>query len=313
MHLSDDERYLIAALRKLGKSMREIARELGRSPSTISREVKRNSATGDGRYRAYHAGYNYRGRRSRSRKATHFSDGEWKQIRELLCRDYSPEQVSGWLKKEGIMTISHETIYRYVLEDKKKGGKLYKHLRHSRKKRRKRYGKYDSRGVVAGKRKIEERPEEAENRSEIGHWEVDTVHGSGKESIATIVDRKTGYVMIGQLDNKTVKVTNKRLTDFIKKHPESFKTITSDNGPEFHGYKKIEGGFDVEFYFAKPYHSWERGSNENTNGLIRQYLPKGTSMKDLTQAKCNAIANKLNNRPRKRHGYLTPSELFFGR
>lgn len=312
MHLSDEERHLIAALRKLGKSMRAIAKELDRSPATISREVKRNAYTTDGRYRAFHAGSKYRGRRSRARQGTHYTEEQWKEVRELICRDYSPEQISGWLKKEGRMTISHETIYQYILRDRKRGGKLYKHLRHSRKQRRKRYGKYDSRGVLAGKKPIEERPTEANERSEIGHREIDTVHGKGKEAIATIVDRMTGFVLIGQLDNKTVRVTNKRLTDLISKFPESFKTITSDNGTEFHGYKKLEQKFGIEFYFAKPYHSWERGSNENTNGLIRQYLPKGQSMKNLTQAKCNAIANRLNNRPRKRHGYQTPNELFFG-
>ena len=311
MHLNDDERHRIAALRSAGKSIRKIADELGRSASTISREVKRNAYPTDGRYRAFHACSMYKGRRSRARTGTQYSDEEWKLVRELLCRDYSPEQIAGWLKKEELMTISHETIYQYVLRDRKTGGKLYKHLRHSRKKRRKRYGKYDSRGVLAGKRQIEERPKEANERSEIGHWEIDTVHGKGKEAIATIVDRKTGYVMIGQLKNKTVEVTNKRIREFVMKHPESFKTITSDNGTEFHGYKKIEEKCDVEFYFAKPYHSWERGSNENTNGLIRQYLPKGKSMKGLTQAKCNAIAERLNNRPRKRHGYRTPNEMFF--
>lgn len=313
MHLSDEERYRIAALRTEGKSIRKIADTLGRSASTVSREVKRNAYPTDGRYRAFHACSMYKGRRSRARKGTHYTEQEWKQVRELLRRDYSPEQISGWLKKEGLMTISHETIYRYILEDKKRGGSLYKHLRCSRKQRRKRYGKYDSRGVLAGKRKIEERPKSADDRSEIGHWEVDTVHGKGKESITTMVDRKTGYVMIGQLNRRTAELTNKRIKEMILKHPESFQTITSDNGPEFHGYKKVEDKLDVEFYFAKPYHSWERGTNENTNGLIRQYLPKGMSMKTLTQAKCNAIADRLNNRPRKRHGYSTPNELFFGR
>jgi len=313
MHLNDEERHLIAAMRHVGKSMRSIAKELGRSPATISREVKRNAYPTDGRYRAFHACSMYKGRRSRARKGTQFTESEWKQVRELLHRDYSPEQISGWLKKEGIMMISHETIYRYLLEDKKRGGHLHKHLRCSRKQRRKRYGKYDSRGVLAGKRKIEDRPKAADDRSEIGHWEVDTVHGKGKESIATMVDRKTGYLMIGQLDRRTSELTNKRLKEMVLKHPESFQTITSDNGPEFHGYKKLEGKVDVKFYFAKPYHSWERGTNENTNGLIRQYLPKGMSMQNLTQAKCNAIAAKINNRPRKRHGYQTPSELFFDR
>ncbi|MGB0992128.1 MAG: IS30 family transposase, partial [Akkermansiaceae bacterium] len=147
-------------------------------------------------------------------------------------------------------------------------------------------------------------------RLEIGHWEVDTVHGTDKAGIATIVDRRTGYVMIGQLEARTKKATNKRMIQMIRRCPERFITITSDNGSEFHGYRKVERSCDVKFYFAWPYHSWERGTNENTNGLIRQYLPKGISMKNLTQVECNAIARRLNNRPRKRLGYRTPKEVF---
>ena len=308
--LDNDERERIAHMKMNGKSQRAMARELGRSPSTISRELRRNRYPTDGSYKVVHAGSMARGRRRRARQGSRFHQIHWLEVEALLRQDYSPEQVSGWLRRHGNFTISHETIYRYVWEDKKAGGTLHQHLRCARKQRRKRYGQYDSRGRLAGKRPIEERPREAEHRTEIGHWEVDTVHGKGKGSIATIVDRKTGYVLIGRLENRTMRATNERLRHLISKHPDRFATITSDNGCEFHGYRDLEDRCDVTFYFANPYHSWERGTNENTNGLIRQYLPKGCCMDELSQARCNAIAKKLNHRPRKRHGFRTPAELF---
>ena len=329
-HLDDEEREQIAHMKMNGKSQRAMARKLGRSPSTISRELARNRYPTDGSYKVVHAGSMARGRRRRARQGSRFERFQWLEVEALLRLDYSPEQVSGWLGRHGPFNISYETIYRYVWEDKREGGTLYQHLRGSRKQRRKGYGRYDSRGRLAGKAMIEERPAEAENRTEIGHWEVDTVHGNGRGSIATIVDRKTGYVLIGKLENRTAQVTNRRLRHLISKHPDRFDTITSDNGCEpersgdsrpeaarrasearqFHGYRELEDLCEVTFYFAHPYHSWERGTNENTNGLIRQYLPKGCCMNDLTQARCNAIARKLNHRPRKRHGFRTPAELF---
>jgi IS30 family transposase len=308
--LDDDEREQIAHMKMNGKSFRAMARKLGRAPSTISRELARNRYPTDGSYKVRHAGSMARGRRRRARQGSRFEQIHWLEVEALLRQDYSPEQVSGWLRLHGNFRISHETIYRYVWEDKEAGGTLYQHLRGARKQRRKGYGQYDSRGRLAGKAMIEERPVEAEKRTEIGHWEVDTVHGKGKGSIATIVDRKTGYVLIGKLKNRTVKATNKRLQHLISKCPDSFETITADNGCEFHGYRDLEDRCGVRFYFAHPYHSWERGTNENTNGLIRQYLPKGCCMDDLTQARCNEIARKLNKRPRKRHGFRTPAELF---
>jgi len=309
-HLDSDEREQIAHMKMNGKSQRSMARKLGRAPSTISRELGRNRYPTDGSYKALHAGSMARGRRRRARQGSRFEPVQWQEVEALLRQDYSPEQVSGRLKHEGSFAISHETIYKRVWGDKATGGTLHQHLRGSRKQRRKGYGNYDSRGRLAGKRSIEERPEAAESRSEIGHWEVDTVHGSGRGSIATIVDRKTGYVLIGKLKNRTAQNTNERLRKLIAKHPESFTTITADNGCEFHGYRELEEGTGVEFYFATPYASWERGTNENTNGLIRQYLHKGCCMDDLTQGRCNAIARKLNDRPRKRHGFQTPAELF---
>ncbi|MCB1206992.1 MAG: IS30 family transposase [Verrucomicrobiae bacterium] len=309
-HLNDEERSQIAWMKASGCSRREIATRLGRAASTISRELRRNRYPTDGSYKALHAGSMARGRRRRARQGTRFKPLQWMEVEALLRQDYSPEQASGRLKLTGSLSISHETIYRRVWADKSLGGTLHLHLRGARKQRRKGYGNYDSRGRLAGKRDITERPEAAERRSEIGHWEVDTVHGRGKGSIATLVDRKTGYLLIGKLGSRTAEETNWRLRRLIGRHPGAFATITADNGCEFHGYATLEGQTGVEFYFAKPYHSWERGTNENTNGLIRQYLPKGCCMDDLTQARCNAIAEKLNHRPRKRHGYRTPAELF---
>lgn len=309
-HLSHEERSIIGAFRHKRYSLREIARYLGRSPSTISREIRRNNQSQDGRYRAENAQSNYTARKKRARRGSRFDWRELKRVEQLIREDYSPEQITGRLALEGLPSISHETIYRHIWEDRRNWGTLYTHLRGAQKQRRKRWGKYDSRGRLAGKTMINERPQEANDRTEIGHWEVDTVHGKGKEGIVTIVDRMTGYVMIGKIDARTVEQTNKRLKLLIGRCKDRFITITSDNGSEFHGYKKLEKSCELKFYFARPYHSWERGTNENTNGLIRQYLPKRTCMKNLTQAQCNAIAKKLNDRPRKRHGYQTPNELF---
>ena len=307
--LSEEERYRIAALRTEGRTMSGIARRLGRACSTISRELNRNKYPTDGHYRAYHAARMARGRRKRARSGSRYAPPEWRRVELLLRRDWSPEQVAGHLRRTGFR-ISHETIYQHILADKRAGGNLWEHLRGARKQRRKRYGAYDSRGRLAGKRHISERPQAAELREATGHWEIDTVHGKGLESILTLVDRKIGFVQIGRLKQRTVLETNSRLGKLMERHPGTYETITSDNGCEFHGYKQVEQLSGVRFYFATPHHSWERGTNENTNGLIRQYLPKGTSMASLTQNRCDAIAKKLNERPRKRHGYRTPQEVF---
>lgn len=308
--LSEDERYRLAELRHRRVAIREIGRIMGRSASTISREVKRNAYPTDGWYRARHAQSMAVARRKRSRRVTQFSLAEWKRVEELLRKDWSPEQVSGRLKRETEISMSHETIYRHVWWDKRWGGDLWTHLRGSRKKRRKRYGAYDSRGRLGGKRMIDKRPSAATKRSRTGHWEGDTMMGRSSECVLTLVDRKSGLTRIGLLKDRTKEETNLRLVSLLVRG-ESYKTITSDNGCEFHGYREVEKRTGVKFYFAHPHHSWERGTNENTNGLIRQYLPKGTSMERLTQARCNAIAEKLNNRPRKRHNYQTPNEVHF--
>jgi IS30 family transposase len=309
--LTSEERYMLAALRRQGYNKAQIARALGRHRCTIGRELRRNSTRSDGRYRATTAQERTNGRRSRSRRNRRFTARDFALVEGLLCRQWSPEQIAGHLRRTGQMLISHETIYRHVWGDKRRGGLLYTHLRGARKRRRKRYGRYDSRGRLAGKRMISERPAEVEERSDVGHWEVDTVMGSGsKDCIVSLVERKTGLLLVGKLPDRTASSFSRRVIRLMRRHAGAFETVTADNGTEPHDYRRIERLTGAAFYFAHPYHSWERGSNENANGLIRQYLPKGTSLAGLTQHRCNAIAKKLNTRPRKRLGFRTPLECY---
>jgi IS30 family transposase len=308
------ERYTLSVLRQRGLSAAAIARVLGRHRSTIGREVERNRAHSDGTYRPQLADWYARGRRSHSRRNRQFTEAEWTRIRALLCEDWSPEQVAGWLRRHRELAISHETIYRYVWADKRAGGTLHQHLRGARKQRRKRYGCYDSRGRLAGKRLITERPAIVATRQELGHWEADTMLGASQAGpcVLSLVERKTGYLLLGQLRQRISAAVNARARQLIVAQPHPVRTITVDNGTEFHEYARLERATAVRFYFATPHHAWERGTNENTNGLVRQYLPKRQSMAHLTQHECNRIATKLNRRPRKRLNYRTPEECYAG-
>jgi IS30 family transposase len=241
-----------------------------------------------------------------------FDVEQWLLVEELLALDWSPEQVAGWLALHELLRISHETIYLRVWRDRRSGGELWRHLRQAGKQRRKRYGAYDSRGRLAGKRHISERPAEAEARRELGHWEIDTVMGAehGRNSVLTMVERKTGYLVMGKLARHCAAEATARCIELIDRQHGRVRTVTADNGTEFHSYAEIETATGALFYFATPHHAWERGTCENTNGLIRQYLPKRQSMAHVTQADCDAIAARLNSRPRKRFGYRTPEECY---
>jgi transposase, IS30 family len=310
-HLSQEERYTITALLRTGLSYSAVARKIGRSTSTLCRELARNRRP-TGVYTAPKAHQYAVARRKYSRRGSQFTKEQWQLVIRLIKDDFSPEQVSNIIRMFCDFTISHETIYLYLLYDKKKGGTLYKHLRVVPKRRRKRYNSYDSRGRLAGKRMIQDRPLEIDYRTSIGHWEGDTVIGRDRHHcIVTLVERKTGFLIIKKCKARTVDEINKACIAAIREHGRIFKSITFDNGTEFHGYKKLEELFPVTCYFATPYHSWERGTNENTNGLIRQYLPKKSCMKNLTQAHCNRISYKLNTRPRKRLGFKTPYEVYY--
>ena len=307
------ERYLISHLKVHGHSADEIATDLGRHRSTIYREFQRNRCN-DGRYRVDKAISRTRGRRSRSRRNLQFGNEAFALLWRFLKEKWSPEQISKRFMFEKWLSISHDTIYRYIKKDKQLGGGLHTHLRHSRKQMRKGYGSADSRGVLREKRPLSARSAGAQNRSRLGHWEIDTVMGGrSKDCIVTLAERKSGITLIGKLRNRTNEELNRVVVELVKTSGYRFKSITADNGTEFHGYKEIEKTTGVKFYFATPYHSWERGSNENTNGLIRQYLPKRQCMASLTQRECDKIAEKLNNRPRKRFGFRTPIEVHFNK
>ena len=286
--------YTLAGLRRQQPrlSNAEIARRMGRHPSTVGRELHRNTARHDGAYRPGGAQERTNGRRASKRGWTKLSAKQWMLVENLLREGLSPDQISGKLRRDRTLQVSHETIYQYVWMDKRAGGLLYRCLRQCTRRRRKRYATKERRGRVTGKRHITERPAAANERREFGHWEIDTVHGSGRESIVTLVERRSGLVLIGKLANLSAAALNKRLLQMIRrferKHGPSFKTVTADNGTEFHSYTAIERSTALEFFFATPYHSWERGTSENTNGLIRQYLPKRTSFASLSRRARNA-------------------------
>jgi IS30 family transposase len=309
--LSTEERYEIAALRRQGLLVAKLAEHLGRHRSTLYREVKRNQSAHDGRYRASHAVEKASGRKHRSRRNWLYGPTEFEPVETLIRQRFSPEQIVGRRQLAGQAVMSHETIYRWIWTDKRCGGSLWRHLRGARKQKRKRYGRYDSRGRLAGKKPIAQRPAVVASRARIGDWEIDTVHGRGLACVVTVVERKTGLLRMGPIQRATKEQTLKRTVKLLWAERDRVKTITADNGTEFHNYRELENILDTEVYFATPHHAWERGTNENTNGLIRQYLPKGTNLSRITQQPCHRIAEQLNNRPRLRLGFKTPNEAYY--
>lgn len=311
--LTQEERYTINALRVAKCSQAEIARQIGKHPSTISRELRRNLTTHRQQYRPEQAHSYAVARRRRCRRGSHYTDEQRARIFALVRRKFSPEQISGIFKRFRLLDISTETIYRWLRRDKASGGDLVKHTRIMSKFGRKRYRAKDSRGILLGKRHISERPQEANLRLVIGHWEGDTVIGSDlRHCLLTLVERVSGFAIVMKLKARSKDEVIRAAKRAIARYEDKFKTLSLDNGTEFHDYVKLEEHFNLKCYFATPYHSWERGSNENFNGLLRQYVPKGTCMRDLTQKQCDHFASELNNRPRKRHNFLTPAEVFFG-
>jgi IS30 family transposase len=296
-------------MRASSKSLREIGRCLGRSVSTISREVQRNKCPHDGRYRVDKAHVRALTKRSSSRKKSQYSEQEWAGVVLLLERKWSPQQISGRRRLCRTRPISHETIYRYVRRNRRAGGELWRHLRVMSKVGRKKHGSPATRGRMPGKRHISQRPASVQHRRHVGHFEGDTVMGAdGRHCVLTLVERKTRYLIIKKLSARTKEQASAALANAITELNGCVKTITLDNGTEFHGYKDVENASGVKFYFATPYHSWERGTNENTNGLVRQYLPKGSCMRHISQTNCDDIAKELNNRPRELLGFNTPAE-----
>lgn len=312
--LTREERYLIATGLRLKLSLRKMATVLKRSPSSVSREIRRNRTPHDGAYRSEKADSYAVARRRRSRRGSQYSEEIFREVDAAIRERWSPEQVVGLFRAAGRAVPSCETIYRRLRKDKREGGTLFRFTRILSKTGRKRYRSRPARGVLLGKRHIRERGEIVEGRSRVGDWEVDTVMGAAntRECVLTLVERRSGFTMIRKLKARTAAEVIRAAATVIRSMPGRFHTLTFDNGTEFHSYEELERLFGVICFFATPYHSWERGSNENLNGLLRQYLPKGQSLREVTQAHCNWIAKQLNSRPRKRHGFKTPAEVFFG-
>jgi IS30 family transposase len=310
--LTQEERYLIASGLRLTRSLRELARECGRATSTISREIRRNATTHDGAYRAEKAESYAVARRRRSRRGPRYEEDVLRKVEEAIRSHWSAEQIVGRFRGEGRPVPSHETIYRRIRRDRREGGTLYKCTRILSKVGRKRYRSPRTRGILLGKRHIGERPEVVNRRARIGDWEADTVVGriGSAHCVLTFVERKSGFTLIRKLRARNVREVVTAAATVMRRMQAKYRTLTLDNGTEFHGYEALERRFGVRCYFATPYHSWERGTNENLNGLIRQYLPKGLSLRSVTQRQCDLIAKALNQRPRKRHAFATPEEVF---
>lgn len=310
-HLTREERYQIHTLRRQGISLGCIAAELRRSRSTISRELQRNA--GPGGYKPAQAHDQARARQCLRRNAQHFSSADWQHVEALLRLFLSPEQVSGRLRLEKAIGISTESIYQRAYRDKARGGDLVSYLR-CQKVRRKRYASgQERRGVLANRIGIEQRPAVVEQRSRIGDWEGDTVIGGNHKGVLlTLVERKSRYTLACQLNSRHSAGVTQAVIALLRPHRRRCCTLTFDNGKEFAEHAFIAQCLRARVYFAHPYCSWERGLNENHNGLLRQYFPKKMNLLKVSQHQVNDAVYLLNHRPRKCLGYRTPHEVFYG-
>lgn len=307
--LTKEQRYHIYGLWKAGHNQVEMAKAIGVHKSTISREFKRNT-----RWNGYFPGqaqWFRDNRRKTTRTYYKFDDTIKEFVKEKIQKKWSPEQISGYAKKHGLFSISHERIYKFLLKDKENGGKLYLQLRHQNRKYKKRYGHPRNRGPIKDRIFIDERPKIVDAKERVGDWEVDTIIGKNrKKAIVTLVERVTKKSVFCKVENRRPSIVAKAIIDSLKPISTHVLTITADNGIEFAEHAKIKRDLNTDFYFAHPYSSWERGLNENTNKLLRQYFPKGTDFSEIEESQLNSITEELNNRPRKDLGYLTPDEAF---
>ena len=308
--LTQGQRYQIYAFLKAGFLQTQIASEIGVHKSTISREIRRNR--GKKGYRPKQANLLAGNRRQNAKKHIKMMPEVIALIEELISEDFSPDQVSGFLARNHNINISHERIYQHILNDRINGGSLFKHLRQSHKKRKKRYGSYSRRGQIKDRISIDERPSIVDSKKRIGDWEIDTIIGKNhKGTLLSIVERKSKFTLIAKLKDKSAEIAADAAIDLLKPFANKVLTITADNGKEFADHKHINKSLKADVYFAHPYHSWERGLCENTNGLIRQYFPKGSDFNPIKQKHVQMVMDRLNNRPRKLLGYKTPNEVFF--
>jgi len=310
-HITREQRYTISTMLQKGYSQQAIADVTGKDKSTISREIKRNKDKRNGVYKSELAQKKYEKRQKRKPKKTYFTEDVKKYVEDRLSEDYSPEQICGRAKVDGKNCVSHERIYQHIWENKHQGGELYIHLRRRSKRYRKRGNLKDSRGKIKGRISIDERPKIVEEKSRFGDFEIDTIIGKNKKgAILTINDRWSGKVWIKKLTGKFAKPLSEKTIEVLFPIKDLIHTITGDNGKEFADHKTISEQLELGFYFAHAYHSWERGANENTNGLIRQYIPKKTDFSTITEEYIEYVQKKINNRPRKRLKFLSPNEIY---
>lgn len=309
-HLTVAQRYTIQVLKEEGFSQSEIAKRINRDKSVVSRELKRNCDQRSGKYKAELAERKCANRHKTKKKKIRFTAEIQGSVEELLRQDYSPEQVVGFSKLQGDDCVSIERIYQHIWSDKRQGGNLYTHLRTKGKRYRKRGASKDKRGQIPDKVSIENRPKIVEEKVRIGDVEIDLVIGKNhKKAILTANDRVTGKAKMALLESKSSEETKQKAIEILTEWKSFLKTITSDNGKEFTLHKEIATELEIDYFFARPYHSWERGANENFNGLVRQYFPKNYDFNLITNDDIEYVENKLNNRPRKRFGFLSPNQV----
>ena len=306
--LTEDERYQIYEGVTEKRSHREIATQINKHHSTVSNEVKRNKGLRGYRPKQAQEKAEWRDRtKPRYRKLT--ADVQ-RLITENITNEWSPDQIKGRLRTEGFPMVCATTIYGFIQQDKVLGGELYKHLRH-RKPYKKRTGSAETRGQIIGRISIDERPTIVDEKVRIGDWEADTVIGKGHKGVlVTLAERVSKKTLIAHIPSKHAEVVKDAIITLLKSEKAHLHTITFDNGKEFAYHAKLKKALGVDNYFAHPYCSWERGLNENHNGLIRQYLPKGMALDKVTAKEIRVIQHKLNNRPRKLLGYKTPNEVY---
>ena len=310
-HLTQEQRYTIEVLRNNNYTLKEIGGIIGRDKSVICRELKRNSDNRNGVYRSDLAERKCKKRHDEKPKMQRFTLVIKEQTDAWLKEDYSPEQIVGLAKLKQLSCVSIERIYQYVWKDKTNGGVLYTHLRNNGKTYRKRGASKDKRGQILGRIGIEKRPAEVDQKQRIGDTEVDLIIGKDhKGALVTINDRACGLLKMRKSKSKEASEIEKIVIESLEPWKPFMHTMTSDNGKEFANHLNISKSLEIDYYFARPYHSWERGANENLNGLVRQYFPKGSDFSLITDEQVKIVEEKLNNRPRKRFGYLTPNEVY---
>lgn len=310
-HLTSEQRYTISVLLTQGMSQRFIAASINRSPSVISREIKRNCDGRSGKYNADLAQRKCESRHELKPKYRRLDEEMKDYIIAHLEDKLSPEQIVGISKLHDRDCVSHEWIYQMIWTNKRRNGKLHKHLRNKGKPYSKRGALKDKRGKMPNRRDISERPEIVQSRERIGDLEIDTIIGKNhKKAIVTINDRKTGILKMGKVEVRNSSTVAAKTIELLMPIKSLLHTLTADNGQEFRDHQMIAKELEIDFFFASPYCSWERGSNENLNRLIRQYIPKGTDFDTVTDEFIKFVEQKLNDRPRKRFGFKSPNMMF---